>query len=339
MTGLREAEPQHRARDAPSSENGGVGSYVKADDGTRIYLECFSPGAGSARRLVRYSKDVPPVLLLMGFAANGRLWAPAVTRLLAAGHHVITVDHRGCGRSSTPWRPWTTRTMARDVVAVMDELGIEQAHVSGGSLGGMVAQELALEFPDRVSKLILASTTGGFRRLDTASATGLPHVFQALFRSLHPASDPDQRVRDFLCTAASEDFAAECGPGDEAWDTIAAMFEDPNSRRGLALQLLAAARHSAWSRLPRLDMPVRVHHGSEDLLIPLAAGRELARRIPRARFEIHVGAGHALFERTEEVSEAVLAFLGERNASASASHSDRAPAVGREDGDRTRRRP
>jgi 3-oxoadipate enol-lactonase len=307
MTGVREAEPQYRARIAPS---GGGGSHVKVDDGTRIYFERFSPDAGAARR------NAPPALLLMGFAANGRLWAPAVRRLLDAGHHVITVDHRGCGHSSTPWRPWTTRTMACDAVAVMEELGVEQAHVSGASLGGMVAQELALEFPERVSKLVLASTTAGFRRLDLASATGLPHVFEALLRSLHPASDPDERVRDFLCTAASEDFAAECRPGDEAWDTVAAMFEDPTSQPGLALQLLAAARHSTWPRLARLDMPVQVHHGSEDLLIPLAAGGEGGRRIPHARFEIHVGAGHALFERTEEVSEAVLAFLAECDAPA-----------------------
>jgi pimeloyl-ACP methyl ester carboxylesterase len=298
-----------------------VGSYTNADDGTRIYFERFSPDAGAARRRGRYSKNAPPALLVMGLAGNGRLWAPAVRRLLAAGYHAITVDNRGCGRSSTPWRPWTTRTMARDAMAVLDELGVEQAHVSGASLGGMIAQELALEFPERVSSLILASTTGGFRRLDLAPPKGMPHIFEAVLQSLRPASDPDQRVRDFLCTATSEDFAAQCRAGDEAWDTVAAMFEDPNSRRGLALQLLAGARHSTWSRLPRLKMPVQVHHGSEDPLIPLAAGRELVRRIPRARFEVHVGAGHALFERPEEVSEAVLSFLAECDARASASPS------------------
>jgi 3-oxoadipate enol-lactonase len=247
----------------------------------------------------------------MGLGANGRLWAPAVRRSLAAGYDVITFDNRGCGRSSTPWRPWTTRTMARDAAAVLDELGVEQAHVGGASLGGMIAQELALEFPERVSALVLASTTGGFRRLDLALGKGLPRILEAALRSLGGGSDPERRVSDFLCLAASEEFAAQCRPGDETWETVAAMLEDPATERGLALQLLAGIRHSTWSRLPRLSVPVQVHHGSQDPLVPLAAGRELARCIPGARLEIHPGAGHGLFERTEDVSESILAFLAE----------------------------
>jgi pimeloyl-ACP methyl ester carboxylesterase len=114
---------------------------------------------------------------------------------------------------------------------------------------------------------------------------------------------------------ASDDFAARCRPGDEAWATVAAMLEDPTSQRGLAMQLVACARHSSWSRLPRLTMPVQVHHGTDDPLMPFAAGRELARRIPGAQFVVHEGAGHALvLERPEESSERILAFLAESEA-------------------------
>ena len=284
-----------------------MGSYAVVDDATRIYFERFSPGERSARRAA-------PALLVMGLGANGRLWAPAVRHLRAAGYEVIVVDNRGCGRSSTPWRPWTTRRMARDAVAVLDQLGVERAHVAGASLGGMIAQEIALECPDRVSKLVLSSTSGSFRRLDLVPRKGLLHLFEVTLRLLRPASDPERRVSDFLCTIASEDFAAQCRSGDEAWDTVAAMLEDPASQRGLALQLLACMRHSTWSRLPQLSMPVQVHHGSQDTLVPLAAGRELAQRIPGARFELHEGAGHGLFERTEEVGESVIAFLAESEA-------------------------
>jgi 3-oxoadipate enol-lactonase len=297
-----------------SGSSGAVGAYASADDGTRIYFESFSPEGASARPPGRRSKGAQPSLLVQGFGANGRLWAPAVRRLLAAGYEAIVVDNRGCGRSSTPWRPWTTRTMGADAVAVLDELGVERAHLGGASLGGMIAQEIALEFPDRVSTLVLASTTGGFRRLDLVPRKGLLHLLEATLRLLRPASDPERRVSDFLCTIASEDFAAHCRPGDEAWDSVAAMLEDPASERGLALQLLACLRHSTWSRLPRLSMPVQVHHGSQDPLVPPAAGRELARRIPGARFELAAGAGHALFERAEEVSESILAFLAESEA-------------------------
>src|SRR3954447_20842542 len=280
--------------------------FAVADDGTPIFFERFSPTTGP--------NGAPPVLLVMGLGANGRLWAPAIRRYLASGYDVITVDNRGCGRSGTPWRPWTTRTMATDAVAVLDELEIERAHIGGGSLGGMIAQEIALEFPERVETLVLASTTGGLPRLDLMPQRGLLHIFDAVLRSWGPSSDPEQRVRDYLRMAATEDFAAQCAPGDEAWAAIASMLEDPVSQRGSLMQLLASARHSSWSRLPRLTLPVQVHHGTEDRVIPFAAGRELARRIPGARLVVHQGAGHAIFERMDEVGESILAFLADSEA-------------------------
>jgi pimeloyl-ACP methyl ester carboxylesterase len=84
--------------------------------------------------------------------------------------------------------------MAADAVALIDELDVERAHVWGGSLGGMIAQELALEFPERVTTLVLGGTTGGLPRLDLLERTGLLHILEATLRSLRPASDPEQRV-------------------------------------------------------------------------------------------------------------------------------------------------
>jgi 3-oxoadipate enol-lactonase len=299
---------------AGGGDNGAVGSYATAEDGTRIYYELFSPQGDSARSRDGQSTRAPAVLLLMGLGANGRLWGPAVRRLRGAGYEAIVVDNRGCGRSSTPWRPWTTRTMAADAVAVLDELEIERAHAWGASLGGMVAQEIALEFPERVGSMMLLSTTGGLPRLDLVPQRGLLQIFESLLRSLLPGSDPEQRVRDYLCMATSDDFAAQCRPEDEAWTAVAAMLEEPASQRGSVMQLLAAARHSTWSRLPRLTLPVQVHHGTEDSLMPFAAGEELARRIPDARFEAYEGAGHGILECLEEVAENILAFLAESEA-------------------------
>jgi 3-oxoadipate enol-lactonase len=304
----------HHAHGGRAERNGAVGSHASADDGTRIYYETFSPQGDLAGCGDSQSKGASPVLLLMGVGANGRLWAPAVRRLLASGHDVIAVDNRGCGRSSTPWRPWTTRTMAGDAVAVLDDLDVERAHVWGGSLGGMIAQEFALEFPERVTTLVLGGTTGGLPRLDLLPRTGLLHILEALLRSLRPASGPEQRVREFLRRVAPEDFAAQCRPGDDAWAAVAAMLEDRTSQRGFAMQLLACARHSSWSRLSRLTMPVQVHHGTEDPLMPFAAGRELARRIPGAQFVVYEGAGHALFLERPEGGERILAFLAESEA-------------------------
>jgi pimeloyl-ACP methyl ester carboxylesterase len=307
-------------------------SYAVAEDGTRIYFETFSPRGRFGRDAGRESENRPPVLSVMGLGANGRLWAPAVRRLVAGGYDVIAVDNRGCGRSTTPWRPWTTRTMARDAVAVLDELGVDRAHVGSASLGGMVAQELALEFPERVSSIVLGATSGGLPRLDFAPRRGLQIIVGAGLRSLLPASDPEDRVRSWLCAAVSDDFAASCRQDDEAWVTAAAMLEDPISQRGLALQILAALWHSSWSRLSQLSIPVQVHHGTEDPLIPFAAGRELARRIPGAEFVAHEGAGHALvLERPDECWLNIRRFLdraeGARDRTAAGSASRRPPCV------------
>lgn len=303
------AESAAGARRRTKPIEAALASYAVADDGTRLYYELFLPDGVPRRRRRPQSQEARPVLMVMGLGASGRLWAPAVRRTLAAGHPVITFDNRGCGRSTTPWRPWTTRTMASDAIAVLNALGVDRAHVGGASLGGMVAQELVLAFPDRVSSLVLISTSGGFRHRASASPKGLLRILETASRSVRAGADPDRRVSDFLCMATSADFAARCQPGDEIWDTVAATLEDPASQRGIALQLLAGMRHSTWSRLPRLRIPVQVHHGSDDALIPPAAGRELARRIPGARFEVHTGAAHALFERMEEVGESIITFL------------------------------
>jgi len=281
------------------------------EDGTRIYYELFLPEGDSGRSGTGPATSAPAVLLLMGLGANGRLWAPAVRRLLGAGYQVVAVDNRGSGRSSTPWCPWTTRTMAHDALAALDELKIERAHVWGGSLGGMIAQELALEFPQRMRSLVLMSTTGGLPRLDLLPRRGLLRVVQVVLRSLRPAGDPEQQVKEFLRFVAAEDFVAECRPGDEAWSAVSAMLEDPTTQRGVTMQFLAAARHSSWSRLSRLTMPVQVHHGTADSIMPFAAGEELARRIPGARFEVHEGAGHGIFERPDELGDSILAFFAE----------------------------
>lgn len=307
-----------RPQPAPSPSerrSGGVGSDVTAEDGTRIYFETFAPEKGGARR--RKSADLPPVLLVMGLGANGRMWGPAVRRLRGAGYEVVVVDNRGCGRSSTPWLPWTTRTMANDAVAVLDALEIERAHVQGASLGGMVAQELALELPERVASLVLVSTTGGLPRLDLLPRRGLLVIGESVLRSWLP-SDPEQRIKDFIRMATSEDFVAQTGPVDEAWTAVADMLDEPASQRGLVMQLLAAARHASWSRLSDLTMPVQVHHGTEDRLIPYAAGRELGRRIPNAQFVVHEGAGHGMLERLEEIGESILGFLAECDAPSAA---------------------
>jgi len=286
-------------------------AHATVPDGTTIYFETFAPDDAGRSDSSQQPTDPGIVLLIMGLGASARLWAPVARRLLALGYEVITFDNRGSGRSSTPRRPWTTAAMADDAVAVLDELDISTVHVGGASLGGMVAQELALRAHHRVSSLVLGATTGGFRWQDLATRQGLPHLLATAVRSLRSEREPEQRIRTFLRTTVSEDYARQSGPGDEIWDTVAAMLEDPVSRSGFAKQLLAAARHSSWSRLHRLRVPVLVHHGSNDPMVPVSGARELARRIPGARLKIHEGGGHALLDRADDVGDMLGDFLAE----------------------------
>jgi 3-oxoadipate enol-lactonase len=177
-----------------------------------------------------------------------------------------------------------------------------------------VAQEVAIAHPDRIRTLILGCTTGGLPRVDLLPLPGLPGMVAAALRAgRRPAATRDG-VADFLRLVVSAEFAASCEEGSEPWVTVAKALEDPMTQRGFALQLLAAARHSTWSRLDRLRMPVQVQHGSADRLMPPAAGRELARRIPGAQLEILEGAGHALgLEQPDAIVDLAVSFLERRS--------------------------
>lgn len=276
--------------------------YARGGDGTRLFYErSGSPGGRT-------------VLLVMGLGANGRMWRPVVDRLVQRGFGVLTFDNRGCGRSGVPVRPWTTRTMAADAMAVADDADVTTVDLIGASLGGMVAQEVAIAHPGRIRTLILGCTTGGLPRVDLLARPGLAGMVAAARRTgRRPASARDG-VAEVLRTVVSPGFAASCEEGGEAWVTVARALEDPMTRRGFAQQLLAAARHSTWSRLDRLTMPVQVQHGSADRLMPPAAGRELARRIPGAQLEILEGAGHALgLEQPDAIVDLAVAFLEPRS--------------------------
>ena len=298
---------------------------AQARDGATIYFERFAPPdrpAGSGG-------DSRTILLVMGLGANGRGWAPMVRRLLGAGFDLVAFDNRGCGRSTTPLRPWTTSLMAEDAVTVLAEAGVGRAHVVGASLGGMIAQELALRNPERVRTLTLGCTSGGWPRLDLVGYRGLAELLDAGVRSRLPGAEDDAAIRHLLRAGCSPDFAESCHPGDEGFETARSMLEDPMPPLGFSQQLMAAARHSTWSRLGELEMPVLIQHGTADRIVPVAAARELARRIPHAELKVTARAGHALgLERPDTTVGTIVSFIeandaGARRGSAAAAAAER----------------
>jgi 3-oxoadipate enol-lactonase len=232
-----------------------------------------------------------PVVLIMGLGASSRLWYRLLP-WLAREHRVILLDNRGTGSSAPVRGRLTMGGLAGDAVTVLDAAGIEHAHVVGASMGGMIAQHLALDHRERLRSLVLACTTAGGRngsppwRLLAASAVrpllgsrrSFPLVAPSLYAGVTLRDRPDRVAED-----------------------LDRRMADATSPLTLYAQLGAIALHDTRTRLAELDgMPTTVVHGLEDRLVPPARGRELAELIPGAHLELIPACGHLLTTDAEE---------------------------------------
>lgn len=244
-----------------------------------------------------------PLLLIMGLHGHILAWFFQVPAL-AQKYRVIAFDNRGAGRSEAPPGPYTTRQMADDAAGLLDHLGVERAHVVGWSMGGEIAQELALAHPQKVGRLVLLAS------LARPRPWGLPWLTfaeQARERGL------DQRglliwSLPWLYTPA---FMTQAERVEVALN-VAGMDPYPISAQGFAGQAAACRTHDALDRLGQISSPTLVLVGAEDILTPPYYSREMAERIPGARLQTLERGGHGMpLEYPQAVNEALLAFLGE----------------------------
>lgn len=260
-------------------------------NGLTIYYETFGDPAN------------PPLLIIPGLGdPTGKCaWQSAD---LAADYYVIVPDNRGAGRSDQPPPGYTVDDMATDAAALMDALGIRAANVFGFSLGGMVAQGLALNRPDLVARLALGCTTAG-------GALGFAPEDRVSETLVNPPTTGD-RYRDYLAGAwvsCSPRFIDEQPATVEALAELSARF--PQTSEGYAGQIQAALAHDVADRISSLRLPVLVMHGDADVLIPVENGLALARAIPGARLILYPGAGHLFFvEEAAAVNQDLRDFFG-----------------------------
>jgi 3-oxoadipate enol-lactonase len=254
--------------------------HATAEDGARIGYD--SAGLGE------------PLVLLAG-QANSRHWWDPVRGDFAASYETVAVDYLGTGTSDSPKDlEWSTRRFARDVIAVLDDLGIGRAHVYGTSMGGRVAQWLAIDHPNRVGALVLGCTTGG----------GQGAI----------APDPDVARALAADSASSRDLLTDLMVGPHwLWShpgQLSVLGDESMTAFARRAHRRASAQHDAWAELPRIRAATLVLHGTEDRLTPIDNGARLAERIPSAEFRRISGARHAYFlERRSEAKEAALEFL------------------------------
>lgn len=242
-----------------------------------------------------------PLLLVNGLGSDCGEWICQLPAF-AERFRVVAFDNRGAGRSAVPPGPYTTAEMADDAAALLAVLGIPRAHVLGASLGGMVAQELALRHPEAVARLVLACTTpgGGF------SARPSPEALAAFARS--PGEDPREELARMIPYLYTEGYVRE--RPDEVEAFVRRRLSRPASDEGYAAQLAAAVSHAAGERLRGVAARTLVIAGTSDRLVPPANSETIARLIPGATLVLLPGAPHRLFAETAEAfNRAVLAFL------------------------------
>lgn len=241
---------------------------------------------GSLRMHYRLMGEGPPLVLIMGLSGDLTWWGP-LAQELEKDFQVLLFDNRGAGLTDKPDEKYTIPMFAADTVGLMNALGISRAHTFGISMGGMIAQELALNYPDRVDRLVLGCTHAGGAGFTMPSAEALKAMTPPRGASL------DEIARQNITILFGPKFP------EENPDLIEAMIrryvENPPSRRPFVQQLFAAIGHDCYDRLEGIRKQALILTGDADLLVPPENSETLQARIPGSRLVRLREAGHVFF--------------------------------------------
>ena len=261
--------------------------WIERPDGTSIHSQ------------VTGRTDAPPVLLIQGLGMNKNGWA--LQRIaMATKYRTIAIDNRGAGRSSIPRQPFTLEDMADDAAAVLDHYGLQDAHIVGASMGGAIAQILAVKHPTRVRSLTLACTA--CRNLPWRSELLQHWADTANVRGLRQWAD--ESARWLVGPRSFRRLAPAIG-----WLGPLATFRPS---RGFSAQVGAIldTDDSMVAELSRITAPTLVVVGNQDILTPRADSEEIAERIPQAELVVISGAAHGLMiEHASTFNRVVLDFI------------------------------
>ena len=243
-----------------------------------------------------------PLVLVMGYTAHGGQWGRLRDRL-AEEYMVVALDNRGAGRSDKPKIPYTAEMMAGDIAGLMDVLGIAAASVFGCSMGGMIAQQFALDYPGRTVSLILGCTTcGGSRAVNDPDAIAFLTEFGVTKQPL------EEKVRAMIPWSFSREFI-EKNPA-EIEKVVAVWCENAAPSRTFICQGNVVMTFDSYERLPGIKAPTLAIAGTADRLFPYENSKILASRIPGAELKLIEGAGHFFFiDKEEQAEKALTDFL------------------------------
>ncbi|WXG46354.1 MAG: alpha/beta hydrolase [Candidatus Atabeyarchaeum deiterrae] len=244
-----------------------------------------------------------PLVMIMGLSANTDWWDPQLLQETSKRLKTVIFDNCGAGRSDKTKVEYTIKTLADHTIGVMDALKIKRAHILGISMGGMIAQEVALNYPDRVEKLVLCSTSCG----GTKSVSPSPQVL-GLITGNRQGIPPEQVVKATIPLLFTSDFIKK-NPEliKEVTRRLLIAPIDPDS---FAQQTRAIMKFDTYERLPKVKAQTLVMHGKKDILLPPQNAKIIADRIPGAKIAYFENSAHALFsQEPDKVMNTLFEFL------------------------------
>lgn len=246
-----------------------------------------------------------PLVLIPGLGYGGWMWHKMIPGL-AEHFQVISIDNRGVELSDKPPGPYTAQMLAADVVGMLDDFGLARAHIMGHSMGGFIAQALALDYPERVYKLVLSATNFGGPR-------HVPIAPEAMAVLTDLSGDPLERLRRGIVVSCAPGFTEANPEFVEQWVSyrVAHPIDPAGYQAQLAIGLgLLATETSFEHKLERVTAPTLILFGAEDKVVPKENATLLAAKIPDARVDILPRVGHFFpFEAPEAANAAVVRFL------------------------------
>ena len=264
---------------------------TKFVNGVNIYYEVYGKGE--------------PLVLFMGLGGNIAMWDNELIQALARRFEVVVFDNRGTGRSDKPDMEYSIEMFADDAAALFDALRVESAHILGASMGGMIAQEFAIRYPQKCRKLVLCCTLPGGDNVVPPTPEALEMLMSKKdlppaegTRAMWPASFTKKFIethRDWLEEKLKLEIMYPCPP--QAYEQ----------------HLRAAMTFDAYDRLPQISLPTLIMTGAEDILVPSPNSDILAERIPGAKLIRFDNAGHGfLSERRGDAVAAIVEFIANR---------------------------
>jgi len=247
-----------------------------------------------------------PIVLVAGTGYPGATWAPELVEPLAEHHAVLTFDHRGTGATPSTAGPYSTRGFATDALALIDALGLEAVHVVGHSMGGRVAQWMALDRPDRVRTIVLAATGPGEFRPDRPVTRGIPlHTATAMIDLGY-----ERYMREHIVATFFTPEFVEARPDRVAW-LVEAFWANRPSLEDYLRHVIARQEHQTLDRVAQLAMPALVMIGDRDTHqggtgVHWEQSAALLDRLPNAEMRVFEGAAHGYFWQLPELSARIL---------------------------------